>query len=135
MIDFEQFKKDFNQQSLNSMLGITFVDSTPGYGRICLCKDESTPSGIGGSVHGGVLATMVDVAMLVAVFSDMRDDEEPAGTADLSISYLRPAHGETIYADAKVIKRGRQLAVIEVDITDEEERLCAKGKVLYAFRA
>lgn len=135
MKDFEQFKKDFDHQPLNKMLGISFVDSKPGYGRICLRKDENTPSGIGGSVHGGILATMVDVAMLIAVFSDMRKGEEPAGTADLSISYMRPAHGNVIFADANVIKRGRQLAVVEVDITDEDEKLCARGRVLYAFRA
>ena len=63
--------------------------------------------------------------MLVAVFADMREGEQPAGTAELNISYLRPAHGDHVFADANVIKRGRQLAVIDVDITDNKER-CAR---------
>jgi acyl-coenzyme A thioesterase PaaI-like protein len=43
-------------------------------------------------------------------------------------------HGDYADAEAVVIKRGRQLAVIEVSITDDQDRLCAKGRVLYAFR-
>jgi acyl-coenzyme A thioesterase PaaI-like protein len=43
--------------------------------------------------------------------------------------------GSGIFAEARVIKRGRQLAMIEVEITDAGGRLCAKGRTLYAFRA
>jgi len=117
------------------MLGITVLERRPGYGKIVLRKDEKTPGGIGGGVHGGVLASMVDTAMLVAMFAEMKEGEVPAGTAELSISYLRQTHGKHIYAEANVIKRGRQLSMVEVDITDDEGKLCARGKVLYAFRA
>jgi len=132
--DFETLKKGFEAQPLHRFLGITLVEQRPGFARICLTKGPDTPGGIGGSVHGGVLAAMVDIVMLVAVFSELRADEEPAGTADLNISYLRPAHGKRIYADASVIKRGRQIAVVEVEISNDEGKLCAKGRTLYAFR-
>ena len=133
--DFETFKKGFDAEPLHRMLGITLVDQRPGFARICLEKGPETPSGIGGSVHGGVLAAMVDIVMLVAIFSDLQAHEQPAGTADLNISYLRPSLGERIYADATVVKRGRQLAMVEVEITNDEGQLCAKGRTLYAFRA
>ena len=116
------------------MLGITLVEQRAGYGRIVLTRTNETPKGIGGSVHGGVLATMVDEAMLVAVFAALREGEQPAGTAELNISYLHPAHSEKVFATANEVKRGRQLAVIEVDITDSDDRLCAKSRVTYAFR-
>jgi uncharacterized protein (TIGR00369 family) len=134
MTDFEQYRREFDAQSLQRLLGITLVERRPGYGRICLTRTPATPQGIGGSVHGGILAAMVDIAMIVAIFSDLRPGQTPAGTADLNITYLRPAHGEHVFAEAKVIKRGRQLAVVEVEITDDEQRLCAKGRTLYAFR-
>ena len=79
--------------------------------------------------------SMVDISMLVAMFAEMREGEIPAGTAELSITYLRQAQGAHIYATAQVIKRGRQLSSIEVDITDDDDKLCARGKALYAFRA
>ena len=133
--DFDSFRDHFDADPFHRMLGITVVERSPGFGRIRLAKTASTPGGIGGSVHGGVLASMVDIAMLVAVFADLRPGEQPAGTAELGITYLRQAQGSEIFADARVIKRGRQLAMIEVEITDGEGRLCAKGRTLYAFRA
>ena len=130
----EQFLDSFNELPYHKMLGVTLLAHRPSYGKIVLQKDENTPTGIGGSVHGGVLAAMVDIVMLVAIFGDMREGEEPAGTAELNINYLRQTHGEHIYAEANVIKRGRQLSFVEVSITDDDDRLCAKGQVLYAFR-
>ena len=129
------YQRHFDDLPLHKMLGITLKERRPGFARICLRKDAETPGGIGGSVHGGILAAMVDIVMLVALFADQRPGERPAGTADLNITYLRPAHGDHVYADATVIKRGRQLAVVEVSIVDDEDRLCAKGRTLYAFRA
>lgn len=134
MDSFETYRREFDAQPLQKMFGVTLVERRRGFGRICLECSAATPQGIGGSVHGGVLAAMVDIAMLVAMFSQLRPGQTPAGTADLNISYLRPAKGRHIYADATVIKHGRQLAMLEVNIVDEEGRLCAKGCTLYAFR-
>ncbi len=133
--DFADFKTEFDAKPYHKMLGITVVERQPDYGKIVLTKDENTPAGIGGSVHGGVLAAMVDIVMLVAMFSKMREGEVPAGTAELSITYLRQSHGNQIFADANVIKRGRQLSLVEVDITDTNGTLCARGRTLYAFKS
>ncbi len=132
--DFEAYREHFESDAYNRMLGIKLESCSPGHSRIYLEKTADTPQGIGGSVHGGVLASMVDIAMIAAIFSDRRPGQIPAGTADLGISYLRQAHGDRITAEARVVKRGRQLANIEVDITDSGGTLCAKGRVLYAFR-
>lgn len=132
--DFAAYKAEFDANPYHHSLGITVLERRAGYGRIVLKKDENTPGGIGGSVHGGVLAAMVDIAMLVAMFAESREGEVPAGTAELSITYLRQAHGDNIYASATVIKRGRQLSMVEVDITDDDDRLCARGRTLYSFR-
>ena len=132
---FADYKTEFDTNHYHQSLGVTVVERRAGYGRIVLRKDENTPGGIGGSVHGGVLAAMVDIVMLVAIFAEPREGEVPAGTAELSITYLRQAHGDNIHASANVIKRGRQLSLVEVDITDDDDRLCARGRTLYAFRA
>ncbi|MDG1205844.1 MAG: PaaI family thioesterase, partial [Pseudomonadales bacterium] len=111
---FENYKKQFDLDAYHQTLGLTVLEQTPGYGKIVLKKTASTPGGIGGSVHGGVLAAMVDIVMLVAIFSEVRVGEVPAGTAELGITYLRQAQGENIYAEGRVIKRGRQLSMVEV---------------------
>ena len=133
--DFETFKRHFDADPFHEMLGISVLEQRRGYARIQLDVGPNTPGGIGGSVHGGVLATMVDVCMLVAIFGGFRPGQMPAGTADLGITYMRQAHGERLEAEAKVVKHGRQLANVEVDITDAAGELCARGRVLYAFRS
>jgi uncharacterized protein (TIGR00369 family) len=130
-----EFIAQFDNMPFHQYLGLTLVEAKPGYGKVALRRTESTPTGIGGSVHGGVLAAVVDIVMLVAVMSDLGEEKQPAGTADLGITYLRQAQGEVIYATAEVIKSGRQLASVEIDITDDAGTLCAKGRTLYAFRA
>ena len=77
---------------------------------------------------------MVDMAAVGAVFSKAMPNSVPAGTADLSITYLRQARGEWLDARATVIKRGRQLSTITIDVVNDEGVLCCSGKVLYAMR-
>ena len=99
-----------------------------------LHRNEETPTGIGGSVNGGVLATMVDMAAVAAVFTDVPESAMPAGTADLQITYLRQASGDYLDAVAEVVKRGRQLCTIQVAIVNPEGVTCCVGRVLYALR-
>ena len=90
--------------------------------------------GIGGSVHGGLLALLVDAAMLEAMFPMFEPADQPAGTADLNITYMRPALGQTVFAEATVLRKGKTLAVTEVEILDSQRRLCAKGRTIYVIR-
>lgn len=94
-----------------------------------------TLGGVGGSVHGGLLAALVDIAMLEAMLPMLEPGDQPAGTADLSITYLRPALGPSVAAEATVLRKGRTLAVTEVSIFDAEGRLCAKGRTIYVIRS
>ena len=105
------------------------------FARISITPSAVTQGGVGGGLHGGILAALVDIVMLAALSTVQRSGQEPAGTADLNITYLRPAIGPRIFAEGTVVKRGRQLAMIEVSIIDEQDRLCAKGRTLYAFRS
>jgi uncharacterized protein (TIGR00369 family) len=128
------FEKHFNEFPLHKFLGVSVVELSDGYAKLVLETGPNTLGGVGGSVHGGVLAALVDITILRALFAVPDPDVVPAGTADLGITYLRPALGKRIYSEGKVIKKGRQMAVIEVDITDENGKLCAKGRTIYAFR-
>jgi uncharacterized protein (TIGR00369 family) len=67
-----------------------------------------------GLVHGGVFATIAD--RLTA-----RDGRAIANQA----SFLRPITEGTIFAIARRRHRGRTTAVWEVEIADEQGRLCA----------
>jgi uncharacterized protein (TIGR00369 family) len=131
----EGFIQDFNDNPFHQYLGLQVVEQCTDFGRLRLQRNDSTPTGIGGSVHGGVIATMIDMAAVLSVFSNLPDSGTPAGTADLAVTYLRQAHGEWVDAEASVIKRGRQLCTVEVSIVNDEGLLCARGRVLYAMRS
>jgi len=74
-----------------------------------------------GSVHGGMLATLVDTAMGAAVRSAV-DGEVPA-TSHLSVTYLRPGQPGTLLVTATVRKRGESLTVCEADVTQDGKSL------------
>lgn len=129
-----EFFEGFDNRPFHRYLGLTLEETRPDYARLRLTVTEDTPTGIGGSVNGGVLATMVDMAAIPAVFTGLTEGSQPAGTADLQITYLRQAHGAWLDAEATVIKRGRQLCAVDVSISNDAGRVCARGRVLYALR-
>lgn len=129
------FKETFESDPFYEQLGFRIVDVGRDSSVLQLHRKPTTPTGIGGSVNGGVLATLMDMTAVSCIFAELREGEQPAGTADLQITYLRQAGGEVLTSTATVVKRGRQLATINVEITDDQDRLCCTGRVLYAFRA
>ena len=118
----------------HALIGVELVEQSDGYARCRLPVTEKVRGGVGGSVHGGVLSSLVDIATIIAVSTQVQPHEQMAGTAELNISYLRPALGAAVFATAHVIKKGRSLAVCDVDVTDPHGRLLAKGRVSYALR-
>ena len=131
---FEARRRWFEEFPLHHQLGLTLIEARPGYAKCVMETSTFTLGGVGGSVHGGILACLVDIVMLAALNGQFTAGEQPAGTADLNITYLRPALGPRIFAEGTVLKKGRQIAVVEVEISDGEGRLCAKGRTLYAIR-
>jgi uncharacterized protein (TIGR00369 family) len=74
-----------------------------------------------GTVHGGVLTTLLDSAMGCAVHTTL-----PAGTMyttlELKVNFVRPAlaGGATLRAVGTVVHRGSTVALAEAQITDGE---------------
>ena len=75
-----------------------------------------------GTVHGGVLATLVDTVMGAAVRSTTGDDEVPA-TSQLTIAYLRPGNEGRLAATAQVRKQGEHLLVCDADVEQDGRSL------------
>jgi uncharacterized protein (TIGR00369 family) len=71
-----------------------------------------------GTVHGGVLATLVDTAMGQAVRSATGDDDVPA-TSQLTVTYLRPGTTGPLEVTARVRIRGEHLTVCEAEVEQD----------------
>jgi uncharacterized protein (TIGR00369 family) len=79
-----------------------------------------------GTVHGGVLCDIADAAMGFA-YASMLEDGETFTTIELKINYLRPVWKGRLRAEAKIVKKGRQVGMVECDVTDEKGRLVARA--------
>jgi uncharacterized protein (TIGR00369 family) len=80
-------------------------------------------------LHGGVISALVDIAGDYAVESQTEGD---VPTIDLRVDYLRPAKRGALVATGRVVKAGRRVFVADVEVKDEEGRLVAIGRGVYA---
>jgi len=112
-------------------LGIRLESLTPGRAILHLPYQPSLAT-LGDVVHGGALASLVDTAAMAAAWSDAEVPEQLRGTTvGLTISYLAPAKGEGLEAEAGVIRRGRNLCFLEVEVRTTSGSVVAKGLVTY----
>ena len=89
--------------------------------------------GTAGGVHGGIMAAMTDISGVAAAITACKITDQPRGTAELNLSYLRPGTGTALFYTATVLKKGRSLAVVNVDIHNDSGTLVAKGRISYAL--
>lgn len=87
----------------------------------------------GGYISGPVQMAMADQAAYCAVFT--RVGITPmAVTSNLSIDFLRPCIGKSITAKASLLKMGRSLAVMSIDIFGEDlDALVSRASVTFAL--
>ena len=62
-----------------------------------------------------------------------REGEILNGTVELNISYIRVAAGATVTATATVIRKGRTMCFAEVELTDDQGRTVARGRITYGL--
>jgi uncharacterized protein (TIGR00369 family) len=97
-------------------LGIRLVDLGDGTARLALRYDEQVVT-LGTTIHGGAIAALVDTAAMVAAWSGVQAPESLRGsTVDLTVHYLAPADATDLVADARVLRRGRSLTHVAVDV-------------------
>jgi 1,4-dihydroxy-2-naphthoyl-CoA hydrolase len=88
-----------------------------------------------GLVHGGVLASMAESMTSIGTWLAVQADGMTAQGLANQTSFLRPILRGTVHAVARRRHRGRTTWVWEVDITDDEGRLCALVRMTIAVRA
>ena len=112
-------------------LGIRLESLTPGRARLVLPYRAELAT-MADVIHGGALASLVDTAAMAAAWSDAQVPDQLRGTTvGLTITYLSPASGEDVEAEAAVIRRGRNLCFLDVDVRTVSGTPIAKGLVTY----
>ena len=100
-------------------------------GRLEVADHHRQPFGI---VHGGVLAAIAESLTSMATAAAVIPGGEIAVGLSNQASFLRPVSGGTVHAEARRRHRGRTTWVWDVDLTDDDGRLCAVVRMTIAVR-
>ena len=86
-------------------------------------------------VQGGAIATLVDIAGTAAAWcvSDLPEGARGA-TVGFSLSYLEGGRGDLV-ADARVVRRGRRLVIVQVDVYGARNSHVATAQLTYSLTA
>ena len=112
-------------------LGMQLTGIQPGMATLTLPFTDSLVT-TGTIVHGGAIASLIDTAAMVAAWSDAEVTPKTRGTTvSLSVAYLSAAQQEDIQATARVLRRGRSLIYLDVEVSGTSGNAVAKGLVTY----
>jgi uncharacterized protein (TIGR00369 family) len=112
-------------------LGIQLVELQPDLAVLSLPFSEPLIT-TRATVHGGAIASLIDTAAMVAAWSSAEVPANMRGvTVGLTITYLAAAEREDLTAVARVLRRGRSLVYLDVDVKSAAEVPIAKGLVTY----
>jgi uncharacterized protein (TIGR00369 family) len=84
-----------------------------------------------GVVHGGIISSLADVAMCNVYSQVNGNGVQKIVTIDLKTSFLSPAKGETLIADATFVKQGKTIIHGECQIWNDQEKLVAKSTGIF----
>lgn len=119
-----------HRNGFSDFLGIETVDRRRGFARLRLPVRDELLNGHG-TVHGGVLASLVDNAIGAAIATLEADRIVGLATTDLNISYLNAAKGEAITAEATILESGNTISFGEAELLDDAGDLVAKGRATF----
>ena len=112
-------------------LGMQLTDIQPGAATLTLPFTNVLVT-IGTVVHGGAIASLIDTAAMVAAWSDAEIPAKVRGsTVSLTVTYLAPADQEDLRATARVLRRGRSLVYLDIEVYGASGSIVAKGLAAY----
>ena len=112
-------------------LNVTAISDTEVRADVAVRPEICQPFGL---VHGGVYASIAESIASGATARAVVQAGNMAQGLSNQTSFLRPILEGTIHATARVRHKGRTTWVWEVEITDDQERLCALVRMTIAVR-
>jgi uncharacterized protein (TIGR00369 family) len=118
---------------IQATFGFALTDVSDGFASLQLSPSEKL-YGVGGAVHSGVAAALLDVAMGTAVTTTL-DAQTGYSTAALNVHLTRAitARAGKLVVEGWVVHRGSRLVTAEGRLTDDQGRLLAHGSATCAL--
>ena len=79
-----------------------------------------------GHVHGGVIMSLLDVALCTAART-LHPESVGVITINMTTSFIQAGNSAQLYADARVLKDGRSMSFVEAEAKNEDGTLVAKA--------
>jgi uncharacterized protein (TIGR00369 family) len=135
--DVQQVRR-FMEEAIpfNKYLGFKVDELGDGYAKLsCPFRPEFTGDPHRPAIHGGLLAALADVTGGTALWSSITAQDRVA-TVDMRIDYLRPCPLEDLVCEAKVVRIGNRVGVVDMTITaaGTSDKPIATGKGVYNIR-
>lgn len=119
----------FHRVRYAKLVGIEIDEVSRGFVKMHLdARDELRQ--VNDVLHGGSVASLIDTAAAFAVIT-LLDDGQSATTSDLTIHYLRPLATGRVSAEARVLRPGRRLLVVTVEVFGDSRSLAATAVTTY----
>ena len=118
----------------NRFLGLRVTHVERGFVRVLVpFREELVGDFMRPALHGGVIASLTDVAGGFAVWTHVDNERGRVSTIDMRVDYLRPGRLTTLVAEARVVRAGKRVGVADVRAyhPDAEDVTVATGKGVY----
>ncbi len=114
-------------------LGIEVEAAGEGWVKLRVPVRDELRNAAGAPVHGGVLATLVDAAVggALGTYGSAAAGGVDQATLDVNVSYVGTARGDVVFAEGRILRRGRTIAFGETRVTDAAGALVAVGRATY----
>ncbi len=127
MADLEPFLGRHRANPLYRYAGFRLVSWSAGE-VVMECPVAEGTQNVNGTLHGGIVALLVDEAGTVALAAQDRDGR-PGVTTDLNVSFFAPGRPPSVRAVARVLKIGRTLGFVEVEVFGADGKRVAQGRM------
>ena len=107
------------------LLGMTLTSASDGRAVIEMDASERHANPMG-TLHGGVLCDLADLAMGAAYASRLTEGESFT-TLELKINFLKPVWEAHLVATGRVVRAGRSVGMVECAVNDETGALVARA--------
>lgn len=123
-----RLRREVEISPYHQLLGLEAVGTDAAIGSVTLClqlRPEFRRAADDSFVHGGVIAALIDITGHAAVAVQI---DRMAPTIDLRIDYLQPAGGSHLTATATLLRCGRSVARVDIEVSDSKGCIVAVGR-------
>lgn len=125
-----RWMESIDGEAVVRLLGFSFEEIRLDYARLRLRWRDELVQG-GGVLHGGIIASVIDTVVVGALLSPMDQRPKRLATIDMHVQFLDAVVGEDVIAEARVRRRGKSIAFLEVDVRTAGGREVAHGELSY----